>query len=128
MLGEHDADDLISMRDVVDHFGLAKYFKLSHTVTGATWDAEKAKWHVTVHPNDDPEAGFTDTCDIFINASGLLNNWKWPGIPGLQDFKGDVVHTAAWPEGLDLRGKRVALIGIGSSAIQVSNDTIRNSI
>nr|XP_031863274.1 uncharacterized protein CI109_001147 [Kwoniella shandongensis]KAA5530346.1 hypothetical protein CI109_001147 [Kwoniella shandongensis] len=109
------------MQDVVDHFGLAKYFKLSHTVTGAKWDPTLAKWHVSVRPNDSPEGEgeFTDTCDVFINACGLLNNWKWPNIRGLHDFKGKVVHTAAWPKDLNLKGKRVALIGIGSSAIQV---------
>ncbi|WVQ81985.1 hypothetical protein IAT38_004112 [Cryptococcus sp. DSM 104549] len=107
------------MRDVVNTHGLMKYFKLNHTITGATWDADKAKWHVAVQPNEEGSSEFIDTCDVFINASGLLNNWKWPSIPGLMDFKGPVVHTARWPDNLDLKGKRVALIGIGSSAIQV---------
>ncbi|WRT66381.1 uncharacterized protein IL334_003336 [Kwoniella shivajii] len=107
------------MRDVVRSYGLSKYIKLNHQVLGATWDAAKAKWYVRVRKGDDPATDFTDTCDIFINASGLLNHWKMPNIPGISNFKGAVVHTAAWPEDLDLKGKRVALIGIGSSAIQV---------
>ncbi|WVR07069.1 hypothetical protein IAU60_004108 [Kwoniella sp. DSM 27419] len=107
------------MRDVVQHFGLAKYFKLNHSVKGARWEPKTAKWHVTVQEGDDPSTEFTDVCDIFINASGLLNHWRLPDIPGLSTFKGPVIHTAAWPEDLDLKGKKVALIGIGSSAIQV---------
>ncbi|WWC89323.1 uncharacterized protein L201_004244 [Kwoniella dendrophila CBS 6074] len=107
------------MRDVVKTYGLSKYIKLNHQVLGATWDAEKAKWHVKVRKGDDPNSEFVDTCDIFINASGLLNHWKMPDIPGLSKFRGKLIHTAAWPEDLDLKGKKVALIGIGSSAIQV---------
>lgn len=47
------------------------------------------------------------------------SNWKWPDVEGLHDFKGDLVHTASWPEGYDLTNKTVALIGNGASGLQL---------
>ncbi|KAF4629540.1 hypothetical protein G7Y89_g8604 [Cudoniella acicularis] len=46
-------------------------------------------------------------------------NWKWPEIQGLHDFKGDLLHTANWPKDYEYAGKRVAVIGNGSSGVQV---------
>ncbi|KAK7549272.1 FAD/NAD(P)-binding domain-containing protein [Phyllosticta citricarpa] len=99
-------------------FGLHHYIKTKHEVQGATWDDAQDKWVVKVKDFESGET-ITDTGDFLINATGFLNNWKWPNVPGLDKFKGDLVHTAAWPEDLDLRGKRVGLIGNGSSGIQV---------
>lgn len=53
------------------------------------------------------------------SPQGVLNTWKWPSIEGLHSFKGDLCHTARWPENLSLKDKRVAVIGAGSSGIQV---------
>lgn len=47
------------------------------------------------------------------------SNWKWPGIQGINSFEGRLVHSARWDESYDFRGKKVALIGIGSSGIQI---------
>jgi len=44
---------------------------------------------------------FEDTCDIFLSASGILNDWKWPTIPGLETFKGKLLHSAKWDEEYD---------------------------
>lgn len=44
---------------------------------------------------------FADWCDVFISASGVLNDWKWPSIPGLQNFKGKLLHSANWDENYD---------------------------
>jgi cation diffusion facilitator CzcD-associated flavoprotein CzcO len=77
---------------------------------------EKGKWAVKI---EGPQGKFEDECDVLISATGILNNWKWPDIPGLTDFKGIRVHSATWPEDIDLTGKTVAIIGNGSSAIQI---------
>jgi len=47
------------------------------------------------------------------------SNWKWPDIPGLHSFQGDLVHSAAWKDGLDYQGKTVAVLGSGSSGVQI---------
>jgi cation diffusion facilitator CzcD-associated flavoprotein CzcO len=42
-----------------------------------------------------------DVCDVFISASGILNDWKWPEIKGLHTFKGKLLHSAKWDESYD---------------------------
>lgn len=51
-----------------------------------------------------------------------VSNWKWPEIEGLHDFEGVLCHTAKYPSGTVLDGKRVAVIGVGSSGIQVTSN------
>jgi len=53
------------------------------------------------------------------NRITVESNWKWPDIPGLHDFKGPTVHTANWPQEVDLKNKTVAIIGNGSTGIQL---------
>lgn len=60
-----------------------------------------------------------DEAEYFINAGGVLNNFKWPDIPGLHDFKGKLMHSAAYEEGYDLKDKKVAVVGAGSSGVQI---------
>lgn len=62
---------------------------------------------------------FDDKVDFIINGGGVLNKWKWPAVAGLHDFQGKLVHSACYPEDYDLHGKKVALIGAGSSAVQI---------
>ncbi|KAL2831028.1 putative dimethylaniline monooxygenase [Aspergillus pseudoustus] len=113
-------------KDCVERFGLARYMKLEHRVEGAYWDGERGKWEVHVRDLRE-DTVFVDECDVFINGGGILNHWKWPEIEGLHSFKGLLCHTAAYPEGTDLTGKRVAVIGIGSSGVQVIA-TIANQV
>lgn len=54
-----------------------------------------------------------------IKATGILNRWKWPDIPGLHDFKGKLIHTARYDENYDHTGKSIAVIGTGSTGIQL---------
>jgi cation diffusion facilitator CzcD-associated flavoprotein CzcO len=54
-----------------------------------------------------------------INASGVLNKWKWPAIEGLHSFGGKVLHSANYDHGVPLEDKTVAVIGSGSSGIQI---------
>ena len=91
---------------------LAKYCKTGHKVIGATWDDDQGIWQVQV---EDLALGRIAEyeCDILINASGILNHWRWPAISGLESYKGILVHSANWDEKLDLTGKHVGLIGNG---------------
>lgn len=95
-----------------------QYVRLKHQVIGAYWDNLNGGYDVKVK---DLAGGtvLSDHCDILINAGGILNNWKWPAIPGLDKYKGVLLHTANWDESVDLTGKHVGLIGNGSSGIQV---------
>jgi cation diffusion facilitator CzcD-associated flavoprotein CzcO len=62
----------------------------------------------------------TQAFDIFVAATGPLNKKKYPDIKGLNDFKGKVFHTADWDDDYELAGKRAAVIGTGSSAVQLT--------
>ncbi|KAJ9642219.1 hypothetical protein H2204_002588 [Knufia peltigerae] len=105
------------LKDIVEKYGLMKYIKLQHTITGAYWNSQQGLWEVGIQRPDGTT--FVDTCNVFVNGGGGLNNWKWPDIEGLHSFKGSLTHSAHYDESLDLRGKRVAAIGIGSSGIQI---------
>ncbi|KAL1887135.1 hypothetical protein Sste5346_010424 [Sporothrix stenoceras] len=97
---------------------LWQYISMNRQVTGATWDDGTGTWTVDVLDTT-TNTTTSHVCDIFINASGILNNWRWPDIPGLHDFQGTLQHSANYDTSLDLAGKRVGLIGNGSSGIQI---------
>lgn len=93
-------------------YGLDQYCKTQHQVSGAQWNASRRGWDVQVL---DLATGtiIDDYCDILVNAGGILNAWRWPAIPGLKNYKGTLLHTAAWDTNVDLTGKHVGLIGNG---------------
>ncbi|KAL4817747.1 hypothetical protein BDW67DRAFT_174532 [Aspergillus spinulosporus] len=99
-------------------YGCEKYIKFKHRVVSATWENDRSKWTLQVKNLDSGEI-IEDQCDVVVSASGALNEWKWPSIPGLHDFKGKLMHSANWDESYDYSGKRVAVIGNGSSGIQI---------
>lgn len=94
-----------------------EFVTLNTEVTGATWIEETGKWRVDLKGKDGRT--FTDECDILVNGSGVVNKWKWPAIEGLHDFKGVLAHSANWDGDLNWAGKKVAVIGTGSSSIQM---------
>ena len=120
-------------QNVVNKFNLEKYFTTSRKVVGAKWIEDQQKWQVLSRATDgrhtvravldsnEGEVGdpVVEDCDVFINATGFWNNWRWPKIPGRKNFRGNIVHSADWLTGLSLEGKRVAVIGNGSTGIQV---------
>lgn len=122
------------IEDVVDTFQLRKYMTTCRKITSARWDEHKQKWIVTSRNTDgrlavvsakgitDGEVGdeIAEECDVFINASGYLNNWRWPDIPGRENYQGTLAHSANYDTSIDLKGKRVAVIGNGSSGIQAT--------
>ncbi|KAI9820318.1 MAG: hypothetical protein M1827_005940 [Pycnora praestabilis] len=94
-----------------------KYVKLRHEIQGAEWDGEAGQWVLKIHDTE-RDINFEDRAEVFINAGGVLNSWKWPDIEGLSTFKGKLMHTARYDVDFDLTGKRVAVIGSGSSGVQ----------
>lgn len=85
-------------------------------IRSSIWDDGQGKWKIKAQKGEEI---FEDEADILINATGFLNKWRWPDIPGLHDFTGTLVHSASWDSEVDWAEKRVALIGNGSSAIQI---------
>lgn len=86
--------------------------KTQHQVTGAYWNSQKAGYEITIQDLVENKE-IHDFCNIFINAAGVLNNWRWPDIPGLDTYKGVLLHTANWDDNIRMDGKHVGLIGNG---------------
>ncbi|KAJ9144222.1 FAD/NAD(P)-binding domain-containing protein [Pleurostoma richardsiae] len=104
--------------DVATRFGAKRYIKTCHEVQRCVWDGETKTWDVKVK-NLVTGLTFNKTANLLVSARGGLNDISWPKIDGLWDFKGKLMHSAAWDESVDLRNKRVGVIGNGSSAIQI---------
>ncbi len=103
---------------VAERFDLFRDIQFETTVAAATFDEDTARWHVEVAGTDGTRTE-TVSARFFILATGCLSSTNTPDFPGLPDFEGDTYHTGAWPhEGVDFTGKRVGIIGTGSSAIQ----------
>ncbi|MBN9429044.1 MAG: NAD(P)/FAD-dependent oxidoreductase [Burkholderiales bacterium] len=100
-----------------DKYEVRPHVRFGVEVTGAQWDDDRAVWTVTARDRQGRET--SEEYDALICAVGQLNRPKIPRIAGLSSFGGTVLHTAAWPDAADLRGKRVALVGTGASAVQV---------
>lgn len=95
----------------------------STSVREARWQEDKAVWNVKLETTDDSGriTETTDECDILLAATGVLNNFKWPDIKGIDEFKGKVIHTARWPDEYqqdEWAKDRVAIIGSGASSVQ----------
>jgi cyclohexanone monooxygenase len=98
---------------VADRFGLRPDFTFGTSVTAADYDAAAGLWTVIT------EDGLRATARFLITAVGCLSASRVPDFPGMSDFQGATYHTGRWPhEGVDFTGKRVAVIGTGSSGIQ----------
>src|SRR5438045_1074851 len=97
----------------VDKYGVRDRIRLNTTVVGAAFDANANVWRI------DTATGERITARFVIGATGVFCQPKLPDIPGVRTFAGQVMHTARWDHSVDLRGKRVAVIGTGASAIQV---------
>ncbi|PLB53855.1 FAD/NAD(P)-binding domain-containing protein [Aspergillus steynii IBT 23096] len=92
--------------------------KLEHRVVGVQWDDDRGVWNVKVENMQSGEI-IDDYCHFLLDGSGILNNWKWPEIPGLFEFRGELVHSANWADDFKYEGKKVAVIGNGSSGVQI---------
>ncbi|ALE72366.1 cyclohexanone monooxygenase [Pseudonocardia sp. EC080610-09] len=98
---------------VADRFDLRRDIRFSTTVTGARADADGRGWTVSVQEGTDLH------CRFLVTAVGCLSAANVPDLPGLETFAGRWFHTGRWPhEGVDVTGRRVGVVGTGSTGIQ----------
>jgi cation diffusion facilitator CzcD-associated flavoprotein CzcO/acetyl esterase/lipase len=98
---------------VADRYDLRRDIRFSTRVKAANWDDTSERWQLLT------DNGASVSCRYYIMATGCLSTPKPPEIDGVKDFKGTVYFTGRWPhDGVNLAGKRVAVIGTGSSGIQ----------
>ncbi|KIN03267.1 hypothetical protein OIDMADRAFT_119824 [Oidiodendron maius Zn] len=101
-----------------EKYKLQPYIQLNTQVTEALWNEEQGKYKGHVGLMRDGNKSVV-TCDVLLNGSGVVNKWKWPDIAGLNSFTGVLAHSASWDPTITWEGKRVAIIGTGSSSIQM---------
>jgi cation diffusion facilitator CzcD-associated flavoprotein CzcO len=97
----------------VDKYALRDRIRFGTEVLAATFDETDNLWRLRL------DSGAELTARFLVNATGVLTVPNMPDIPGVDSFAGTTMHTARWDAGVDLRGKRVAVIGTGASAVQV---------
>ena len=101
------------LRFVADRYDLRRDIRFSTKVTEARWDESEERWHLST------DNGAVVSCRFYVMASGCLSAPKLPEIDGIDTFAGDIYFTSRWPhDGVALEGRRVAVIGTGSSGIQ----------
>lgn len=109
------AEILSYIEHVADRFDLRRDIRFNTTVKSANFDETRSLWRVETNNGDEVAARFC------IMASGALSASRKPDIAGLDQFEGRWFHTGQWPhEPIDFTGERVAVIGTGSSGIQVA--------
>ena len=101
------------LNHVADRFDMRKDIQFNARVKSAVFNESTNRWTVTT------EDGSTLTASYCVMATGCLSAPNTPAFKGADSFKGKIYHTGTWPhEGVDFTGKRVGIIGTGSSAIQ----------
>lgn len=103
---------------VTEEYGVKPNLRLSHEVLSARWKWETHRWEFQIRDLL-TDTTFRDTAEFFISAPGRVNQAALPDIKGLENFKGEVLHTSKWDHNVDLEGKRVAVIGNGASGQQL---------
>ena len=107
---------------VADRYGVREHIVFDTEVVTMTWHEDAAEWEVAAKG---PDGERVYRASAVISAVGLLSRPSLPSIVGLDDFAGQAFHTARWPAGLDVSGKRVAIIGTGCSGTQLLPELAR---
>ena len=99
---------------MVDRFDLRRHIRFGARVTAAEWDDHNHRWNIEL------DGGARRRGRFLISATGVLSVPHFPDVPGRERFAGEAYHTGLWPSTpVDFTGKRVAVVGTGSSGVQV---------
>jgi cation diffusion facilitator CzcD-associated flavoprotein CzcO len=102
------------LNHVVDRFDLRRHMQFGAKVSSAVYDESSGRWTVTTSDGTEYRTRF------FVAATGVLSVPHFPAVPGRREFRGESYHTGMWPATpVDFAGKRVAVVGTGSSGVQV---------
>lgn len=110
----HEVRDYIEQAAV--SYGVHDRIRFEHDVTAITYDEVAKRWNLDITHDGDVEKV---SVRFVVSGTGLFATPRMPDLPGVEDFTGDVVHTTEWPEGYSLEGKSVAVIGNGSTGVQL---------
>lgn len=112
--GAEYQDYLVSLADKHD---LRRHIRFNTEVEALWWDEERGQWEI--HSLSADGAQSINHATVVVTAAGYLNRPRFPDISGRDTFAGISIHSAQWDSGLDLAGKKVAVIGAGCTAVQI---------
>lgn len=92
-------------------YELLPHLRFEHMVNEATWENDEQRWRIETSQG-------TYHASVLVSAAGSFSKPNLPQLPGLETFKGAVFHSSRWNHQFELKGRRVAVIGTGASAIQ----------
>lgn len=107
------AELLEYMEYVADKHDVTRHVHLGMEMTRADWSDSAQQYTLTFAD------GTQRDYEILISAVGMLSDPRYPNWPGLEDFTGEKFHTSRWDPNVDITGKRVAVVGTGSTAVQI---------
>lgn len=102
---------------VADNFSVREHIEFNTEVKSMSWDDESNLWTLQ---GQAPSGPFSWQVNAVISCVGFLSRPQLPDIEGMETFKGAAFHTAAWPHGVDVKGKRVAVVGSAASGYQTT--------
>ncbi len=112
------AEEILNyMGEVIEENDLGRFIRYHHRIASACWDSASKRWMVEGRRTDTGApfriaAGFLWMCQgYYRHAEGFMPDW-----PGMERFRGRIVHAQSWPEDLDLTGRRVVVVGAGATA------------
>lgn len=114
-------DILEYIREAADENGINEHIQFGHKVIAADWDSDTGLWTCQLQQVETGEKGLL-TCKFFFACTGYYRYAQGytPEFSGIEDFQGPVVHPQQWPEGLNVEGKRVTIIGSGATAVTLA--------
>lgn len=117
-------ENLKYMRWIADTFAVRDKITFNTEIVSIIWDEASQEWEITA---DGPEGRQSSRANAVITCVGFLSRPSMPEIEGMEDFEGVACHTAQWPKGLDLTGKRVAVIGSGATGYQTTPEIAKSA-
>jgi len=113
---------LAYLNHVADRFDLRRSFRFNTRITALTWDDATSLWTATTDAGEHYRARYV------VSGAGTLSVPKKPDFPGVEDFDGEVLMTGNWPHHeVSFEGKRVGIIGVGSSGIQAVSEIAKTA-
>lgn len=112
---QQEIQDYISGK--ADEFEVRPHIRFGVEVKQVDWQTDERHWLLRLATKDGEE---TLVAPILVSAVGQISVAKLPEIKGLESFGGPLFHSSRWPKGLDLKGKKVAIVGTGASSMQIA--------
>tara|TARA_B110000444_G_scaffold257290_1_gene295396 strand:- start:126 stop:2006 length:1881 start_codon:yes stop_codon:yes gene_type:complete len=105
------------LEDIANKYDIGKHICFNNNLENANFDENNGIWKMIFVDSDGEQQ--TREANVIVSAAGLFSTTKTLNIPGVEEYQGKIIHPAEWPEDNDLKNKRVAIIGNGSSGVQL---------